>query len=537
MKQISIFKKNIKAEWLFYICITVFNIYIGVQLFQLEFLPLCDWVPHIYNSGIIHELLFHSESSMHDYYMLDYSFFTNLTDHFLLAGIRTFTGGAIASQIVVLIVFIIMQAGFYLFLKTLKINQWWTFLIVPFLINGSFINGMMNFNIGIGLLFFLLSLWLKYYKKPSVPLLLMLILLPSLLYITHIFVYGVSTMAVGVFICMSIVFQLRKRKSLLFSLKSLALFIISNTLPGLLFLNYFFTKTHVSSSITFDTIRLSQLMDFFNLQFLVGYNSKHEGLALTIIMITFGVLLLLSAISWLVPALRKHNIANKSDEYVQLYSVSNIVVIIVLIIALLLVPGKVVGAGNFIDMRIQMLLCIFCLIFIASMVSKAKYERLFLLAIIPALIGANIHKDYLLDYWQTKGYPVAVYMKNLSNSWDDYSSVMVIKGDIPWYMLHYGNALGIENNVICYENYETYSGHFCVNRVEGSPLTDINHKAMFFRPAQVPWDIILPDDTPDYIVLLSMKERIELPDEVQQLYIFESEQQVGFFHLEVMRKD
>ena len=541
IKQSNWLSREFSSSRIFLFSIIIVNITLFLRLFTYDFLPFGDWIPHIYNSRIINELIFHSGSGISKYYEMYYAHCTNMTDHFIMAALMNVMSSKIASQIVIAMVFFSMQFGMYFLLKTLKINIWWTFLIIPFIFNSLFIGGMINYNIAIGLMLMFIALWIKYLKDPHIILSVALFFFPLIIYITHIFIYGIANLAVAVLISVTLIISFKDNRAEFFKrkihLKRVSLFVFSNILSGIIFLQYFFQKTHVSSSFSSSNFSSQPVKELFSLHFLFGYQGVKEGHTFSIFIIALIALIVLGILTITISRIRKNEckeglFSSRNNVFV----ITSLIMITLLFMALLLLPGKIVGAGSSIHKRVQLLLAIFMVIFIIIMVSKSKYEKISLLLIIPALISTYMHKDVICDFIDEEIYPVAEYLMHSSDDWSDYSSAMLVTRDTKWFMAHVSNALGAENKVICYENYEATGGHFLTARVKENPLILIDKDSRFFGYDEIAWELIIPDHEPDYLLMLQKDNPVMLPENLYSRYDTISANTVGLYRIIEMRR-
>ncbi len=526
---------------IFIFSVIIVNITIFLRLFSYDFLPFGDWIPHIYNSRIINELIFHPQSGISGFYEMYYSHCTNMTDHFIMAALINVMSSRAASQIVIAVVLFSMQFGMYLLLKTLKINIWWTFLMIPFIFNSLFIGGMINYNIGIGLMLMFMALWIKYLREPNIILAVGLFLFPLIIYVTHIFIYGIASLVVVVLFSVTLIASFKDKRAGFFKSKThykrVSLFVFSNILPGIIFLRYFFQRTQVSSSFSFSNFSLQPIKELFSLRFLVGYQGVSEGHTFGVFIISLISLIVFGILTVMISRIRKSECkAGLFSSRNNVFVITSLIMITLLFLALLLLPGKIVGAGSSIHKRVQLLLAVFMVVFIIVMVSKSKYEKFSLLLIVPALISTYMHKNVICDYIDKQIYPVAEYLIHSSDEWNDYSSAMLISRDTEWYMAHINNALGAENKVVCYENYEATGGHFITARVKDNPLTLIDKNSRFFGHDEIAWELIIPDHEPDYLLMLQKDKPIILPEELYWRYDTISANSVGLYRIIEMRR-
>ncbi|NCD40806.1 MAG: hypothetical protein EOL88_01805 [Bacteroidia bacterium] len=523
------------------ILLIIINISIGYRVFQFDVLPLADWSAHIYNSRILQQLLFAPGQGMENFYRTEVLHFTNMTDHVMMALLMNFMHGAMASRIVILFMVISLQLSFLYFLSGLKINPLWSLLILPILINSSSIAGMINFNLAVAFMLLLLGLWIRHLSRPRFTQYLILAVLPLLIYCTHIFIFGIAAAATFLLILFFLIFRntsKEKKKTPSAFLPLSGLFLLSNSIPGLLFFRYLFFSTKIASSLTPDFNIFKTLAALIHLECLKGYDTGIDRTGLHILSITLGMLILLSLLTVFLKFFRRPtpHAANTLRQRMTLVTVRMLTGIwLFLFAALLLLPNQITGAGSYVDMRLEFMLVLFSIMLIAVYMHKSAFRKGYLIFLIPLLIGAEMHRKEIFAFWEKNNDPVITCFYSLSSEWEPFSSVAVIKKNVPWYLKHSDNALGIEKNIICYNNYETLSGHFMTRRNEGSLLDSINYYSRYFDYDQVAWNRIVPGQEPDYLVLLSGSGTIPLPDTVKTAYTQVKKQTAGFYQVEVLK--
>jgi len=161
-----------------------------------RYFPTLDGPSHVYNSKLLLELL-RGDSPLNDFVQIN-RITPNLVGHVILMLLQIGFSAAIAEKLFLLAYLVLFPVFFR---KTiLSINPkgaMVSYFVFPFVYSYLFILGFYNFIIGIVLLFWAISLWIRYQQKFTFRRSLAMFFLISLLSLSHLFVFIIFTAIVA----------------------------------------------------------------------------------------------------------------------------------------------------------------------------------------------------------------------------------------------------------------------------------------------------------------------------------------------------
>jgi len=189
----SISKINQKLIWLKRLEPYYFYLFVIVNLIPVicfRFFPTVDGPAHLYNSRIMVELFKNSNSPVNQFINFNPNITPNCLGHYILSFFLIFFPGFIAEKAILIIYLAGLPLSIRHLFKTFGIkNNYLIYLVFTFTYSFLFYYGFYNFNIGLVLLFFGLSLWLKYSRQFSFLKVIALMLISSLMCLSHLFVF------------------------------------------------------------------------------------------------------------------------------------------------------------------------------------------------------------------------------------------------------------------------------------------------------------------------------------------------------------
>jgi hypothetical protein len=196
-------KSNLeRIEPIFFGFVLLLNLY---PVLINKFLPTIDGPAHIYNSNLLFQMLTSEKSLLNSFYKINPELVPNWTGHFIMALFRFLFSGQITEKIFQLIYLVGLPLGFRGLLNKTKPNHLLSYLIFPFTHNFPFYSGFYNFSIAIVLMFLSISFWIEHQNRFSFKSVVVLFFLMTLVYFSHLLIFGILCLIIGIMIIISFV--------------------------------------------------------------------------------------------------------------------------------------------------------------------------------------------------------------------------------------------------------------------------------------------------------------------------------------------
>ena len=196
MKILSQIKNSIRSkEFYFFLLISIVNV---IPAISYKFHPTLDGPSHLYNTNIINHLLFDHKGQLSDFFVFNKIPVPNWTGHFLLSLLTLFLPAFLAEKVFLVLFLIGLSFSFRALIKSLSPNNvLLSYLIFPFTYSFLFYFGFYSFIIGVVFIFITLTYWLRNQDNYSIKHITVLGLLLIITYFSHLFVFLVLLMVIG----------------------------------------------------------------------------------------------------------------------------------------------------------------------------------------------------------------------------------------------------------------------------------------------------------------------------------------------------
>ena len=175
----------IKYEYYLFYVFLVINL---LPLLVFKFFPTVDGPAHLYNSRLIIELL-GQDSYLENYFTFN-EIAPNWLGHIMLSIFQFVFPAYIAEKCLLLIYFIGFPVSFRAFIKIQPDhNNTLIYYVFPFTYSFLLYYGFYNFHIGLVLFFCTLYFWLKYKNDFTIKRTFFLLILTTLMCLSHLFVF------------------------------------------------------------------------------------------------------------------------------------------------------------------------------------------------------------------------------------------------------------------------------------------------------------------------------------------------------------
>ena len=449
-------KFNRLEKYLFYVVIVI-NL---IPVLANQFFPTMDGPAHLYNSNIINSLLLEN-NDLHHFFVFNQEPVPNWTGHFILAVLNSFLPSFIAEKILILFYLIALPLSFRALIKTINPkNVIFSYLIFPFLYSFLFLLGFYNFSLGLVLLFVSLNYWLKNEGSlTSAKKILLLFLLTTITYFTHVFVFALLMFFLGLHIFVNGMVAIFSRNSesikdiLKSALKKIGLLCLSSFIPISLFLYYFLSRGASGDSVF---LEFSELIErLANIQSIIGYNALLESVYTQKIFYVLVAITIISLFSMVKRKVYPQN--NPSDTPSSIKSPSGYWLLTVISVLLLYfsLPDSD-GSAGYVSDRLGLLFFIFLIVWL----STQEFSKWIAIPGILIVLYCNIqltlyYSSAIRNLNETAGECYEVSKHITKNS-----VVLPLNYSDNWLAPHFSNYLGADKPMIVLENYECNTGYF-----------------------------------------------------------------------------
>lgn len=446
-------------KYFFLICVLV-NL---SPVLSTQFVPTMDGPAHLYNSQLIHSLLFEKSSIISEFYALNHSPVPNWIGHFVLTLLKLIFSGATAEKILVILYLIGLPLSFRKLIKTINPNGvLLSYVIFPFAYTHLFLLGFYNFSIALIFFFLAIAYWLNNFRDiNNKKVIILLSILMILTYFSHLVVFGLLFIVLSSHLLSQFISQLYISKSHSFKhsfqaqLKRFAFLLLSSSIPLILAINYFINQKSLGEDSYLNSVELIE--NFTYLKFLIVYNVEIEIVYTRYIFygVAFIVTVFMVRILWKVFKQKNDGreiSENASNSILFLFSI-----IVATFLYFYLPNGN--GSAGFISPRLALFAVLFLVLFLQSFNIKQWL-------LIPGVVLILFSSYKLNQYYKTcikDLNKIAVSCSNAAQKIESNSTVIPFNFHSNWLTPHFSNYLGIDKSVLILENYEAGQSYFPVN--------------------------------------------------------------------------
>ena len=434
-----------KAEIYFFYIFLVINL---LPVLVFKFFPTVDGPAHLYNSRLILELARQS-GPLNDYFIFN-EISPNWLGHIILSLSLLIFPANIAEKCLLLIYFIGFPISFRAYIRIRPDhNSTLTYFVFPFTYSFLLFYGFYNFHLGLVFFFWTLYLWVKYNHEFTIKRTFFLLILTTLMCLSHLFVFAVFILIVSISNIRELpdlVNPYKERRKRF--LKVLIHQILALSIGLIIMIKFILTNAEESTLPTY--INPSALLKWLmQIQPAKGIVYGKEDIFTRWIFITLVLL-----ISYLLYYKIKRFLAAKSKiNFLLNFGLRRnfgLIMSIVFLVALFIVPDSHGAAVGLVSSRI---ILFFFLFLIAWLSTKKFHTWLHILA----FVIINYVNIALLDiyYSATKDNNfLAAEISKASREIEPFKTVLPALNSDYWLHGHISNYLGIDRPMVILENYE-----------------------------------------------------------------------------------
>jgi hypothetical protein len=462
-------QKPLLAERIFFLIVLAINLSL---VMGYSFFPTLDGPSHLNNAGIINELIFYPDSPLSTYFMMNREPVPNWAGHFILCFFKLFLPGAIAEKLLLMGYIAGIAFSFRHLVKTAGGNILLSYIIFPFAFSFLFFLGFFNFCLALIFLFLALSFFLRSLEKPmTLKMVATLCVLSLLCYFSHIFVYGMLLLSMGLYLLTLFLRDLINNDNTLQKttgryLKMLLPMALASVIPLVLAVLYFSSHPVQQDNKVF--IDSSELKNWIKtLRPLIALNARDEERYTHLLAYLFAIL---SAIALFIKIeslkVEGETMFSKSLSFIRSFvtSADAWLVIAAAFLALYFILPDSDGTAGYVSIRLALLFFIFLTLWL----STQRFPRWLSLIALVVIIYCNLK---LLSVHRSQYDAIAPFAGECAEAGkkiEANSVVLPLNYMDNWFVGHFSNYLASDKPMLILENYECNAGYFPVKWNEKS---------------------------------------------------------------------
>ena len=221
-----------------------FFLFVSISLIPIlssKFFPTIDGPSHLHNANLLKHIWFNGNTTLLQFFDINKELNSNLVNHVWFALCDLFLPPYLVEKSILIFYVITLPYSFRFLIKncvdaenSTKISS---YLIFPFIYSFPFCLGFFNFCIGLPILFWIVGLWLKNKDNAKTTTTILLTVLTTALYFTHVFNFLLLTLVLFFLIVKHIIERRKEQFSWKQFLRPAIVF-----LPGALLFLFFFAE-------------------------------------------------------------------------------------------------------------------------------------------------------------------------------------------------------------------------------------------------------------------------------------------------------
>ncbi len=403
------------------------------------FYPTLDGPSHLYNSGIIDQLLFYPSSAAHDFFMMNPSPEANWSGHFLLALFNLFLPAFLSEKLLLVIYIVGITYSFRYLIRTMSpANNIGSWLIFPFIYSFPFCIGFWNFCLAIPILFLTTAYFIRNENRLNIRHGLILALLFLLLYFSHLMVLLLAFLFLGMMIASNL-FSSVTRTGLIRKI----IFLIAAGFPAFILSVYFMVKnsgTH-DRSVFLET---SQLVNWIlNINPIITINHEVEQAFTIPIRIAFVAMFM-----YIIYCRMKNKIFLKKGDVWFLAC-------IFLTILYFVTPDEL-SSGGFVSIRILLFFFLTLILWFAIQPANKMVVIIFVgICVLPNLLFLRYHYQQASVLCEE-----VLEITSAADHIEKNSVVLPLNYSDNWLHSNLSDYIGATKQILMLDNYEAAKPHF-----------------------------------------------------------------------------
>jgi hypothetical protein len=182
----------------------ILTIAVVLPVWLLKYLPLVDLPLHLARADVLHR--YGSDPFLQQVYDLVIEPIPNVGIDLLMVGLQWLMPVDIAMKLLISIILLLFCTGIREIFRLFANNASWLQVLAPLVAyHTMFVYGFLNYELGLGLFFWTFSYWYRKSVSPSVPAWIVLAILSTLCYFTHLSSYAFLAVAIATIVTYELV--------------------------------------------------------------------------------------------------------------------------------------------------------------------------------------------------------------------------------------------------------------------------------------------------------------------------------------------
>jgi hypothetical protein len=416
-----------------------------VPYFMISLVPSMDGPQHLHNSQVIIQLL-GNNPVFQDYYNINPVLVGYWTGHFLLTAFNLIFPASLAESLLISAYLLGLAWSFrYLIVAINPRPSYLTLLIVPFSYTFFFLMGYYSFSLAFIFVFLVFGYYYKNRAQPGLKNMLVLLVLITLVFLSHAFVFAIFGMGLVLFALLEFLFDLYHggKPADVFRLhgKRAATLLLASLPAAMLFVIYIRNVMGIDSTVTEMYEFSERLFMIVRIRAIVGFHYKeaYANYAYWIVMLV--------AINYVLHRffvrMKLESLTTK-QTWQEFFSVKYIwaYLSLIFLVVYFAIPDRI-SAGNLVS-RIAVFVFFFLIIWVASSELPKKLSAWLAVIVIAAFIHQANFRVKTLSSMAVIGRDV----HKLEQYIEPNSVLYPVQVSSHWFDGHFNNYLGINKPII-----------------------------------------------------------------------------------------
>lgn len=430
-----------KAEPYFFLLVCLLN---AIPIFLYRFFPTMDGPAHLYNSTLIGDILL-GDTHLQEYYIFRGRPVPNWIGHFLLSVFDTFLPAWLAEKTLLFSYIIALPLSFRK-LVTQFGTAWASYLIFPFTYSLLFFMGFYNLSLSLIFLFLTIAHWLKHQDSLTTRSTLILFVLITTTFFSHVFVYAILLLTLFLFSLQS--FLNKNENAFSYFIKKNLMLLAASSLSLIFFFMFIETSELPSTDQKLPFHVLVKWLEDVRPLIAGDYNEERSFTRLVFyVSVTLTGMIVYQRFNKLD---LKDSFNLRQLLFSGMFRSSDVFALVALLLFVLYI-GIPDGAGA--GMMSDRFCMLFYFFFITWIATQPLPNRIFIptsLLILFISFQLIYQRNHLVKNINT----VAIEMEKAGEHIEPYSTVLSINHTDELLMKHISNYAGIGSPIVMLENYE-----------------------------------------------------------------------------------
>jgi len=410
---------------------------------------MLDAPAHLYNTRLIYELIFKHNEAVRQFYVFNSLIVPNWTGHIIMVFLMLFFNAVWTQKIFIIIYLIAFPYAFRYLIKSSKGNLALSYFAFPLAYSFFFFLGFFNFLIGLPIMLFSMSYWIRKSEINSIKKYFFLALFSLLIYFSHPILFAVWCVFVALSFLYEIVNVLIAKTAPKPFIKSVIYTAVA-ILPSLILtVNYLINQPKDALTVKLKGAEL--FMWLKNIRSLMAFSFDAE-MNYTSVLFYCLMGLFIGGLSYAIYKIVKSHKTLTSSDFKHLFWFDMSLVILILYF---LLPDESNG-GGYISSRLNLLFFIFLALGFSSLKQLKLINLLFVATV---LFVFNKQLCYFSTAMKPLNKNAETFIK-LSDYMEEGKTMIAVDQSQNWMQGHSCNYVGANKLILTHQNYEASKKYF-----------------------------------------------------------------------------